>query len=79
MEDSSKKTAFFGWRMVTIAMFADFCVVGFAFPILPGYSTCPGRGNGTFQILGYPYHTRFHAYFCYHHASRWKIIGYLFD
>ena len=30
MEDSSKKTAFFGWRMVAIALFADFCVVGFA-------------------------------------------------
>ena len=35
MEDSSKKTAFFGWRMVTIALFADFCVVGFAFQSYP--------------------------------------------
>ena len=35
MEDSSKKTAFFGLRMVTIAMFADFCVVGFAFQSYP--------------------------------------------
>ena len=35
MEDSSKKTAFFGWRMVAIALFADFCVVGFAFQSYP--------------------------------------------
>ncbi|HIA43132.1 MAG TPA: MFS transporter, partial [Gammaproteobacteria bacterium] len=35
MEGSSKKTSFFGWRMVTIAMFADFCVVGFAFQSYP--------------------------------------------
>ena len=35
MEDSSKKTAFFGWRMVTIALFADFCVVGFAYQSYP--------------------------------------------
>ncbi len=35
MEDSSKKNPFFGWRMVTIALFADFCVVGFAFQSYP--------------------------------------------
>ena len=35
MEDSSKKNAFFGWRMVGIALFADFCVVGFAFQSYP--------------------------------------------
>ena len=35
VEDSSKKTVFFGWRMVTIALFADFCVVGFAFQSYP--------------------------------------------
>ena len=35
MEDLSKKTPFFGWRMVAIALFADFCVVGFAFQSYP--------------------------------------------
>ena len=35
MEDSSIKNPFFGWRMVTIALFADFCVVGFAFQSYP--------------------------------------------
>ena len=35
MEDSSKKNPFLGWRMVGIALFADFCVVGFAFQSYP--------------------------------------------
>ena len=35
MEDSSKNNPFFGWRMVGIALFADFCVVGFAFQSYP--------------------------------------------
>ena len=35
MEDSSKDNPFFGWRMVGIALFADFCVVGFAFQSYP--------------------------------------------
>jgi len=35
MEDTSKKTPFFGWQMVAIALFADFCVVGFAFQSYP--------------------------------------------
>ena len=35
MEDSSKNNPFFGWRMVAIALFADFCVVGFAFQSYP--------------------------------------------
>lgn len=35
MEDTSKKSPFFGWRMVAIALFADFCVVGFAFQSYP--------------------------------------------
>ena len=35
MEDSSKNNPFLGWRMVAIALFADFCVVGFAFQSYP--------------------------------------------
>ena len=34
MEDTPRKP-FFGWRMVSIALFADFCVVGFAFQSYP--------------------------------------------
>ena len=35
IEDKPKKTSFLGWRMVGIALFADFCVVGFAFQSYP--------------------------------------------
>ena len=35
MEDSSKNNPFLGWRLVASALFADFCVVGFAFQSYP--------------------------------------------